>query len=49
MEQIFYVTDDDLREVNNWLQKGGKVKMIVTCPASDSIYRSIAYVVIEFD
>lgn len=28
MERIFWVKNGDLREVNSWLQKGGRVKMI---------------------
>ena len=28
MEKIFWVKNGELREVNNWLQKGGRVKMI---------------------
>ena len=28
MEQIFWVRNGELGEVNKWLQKGGRVKMI---------------------
>ena len=28
MEQIFWVKNGELEEVNKWLQKGGKVKLI---------------------
>ena len=51
MERIFLVKGDDLSEVNEWLQKGGKVKMIVSEPAPrDYSYEYLfAYVVVEFD
>ena len=28
MERVFWVKNGDLEEVNHWLQKGGKIKMI---------------------
>lgn len=48
MEKVFWVENGDLNEVNSWLQKGGKVKMIVAVP-EDSQYHSLAYIVVEFD
>jgi len=56
MERIFFVKNGELKEVNNWLQKGGRVKHIHAVPENVScgtggynegdIY---AYVVVEFD
>lgn len=48
MEKIFWVKNGDLDEVNSWLQKGGKVKMIVAVPENEN-YFSLAYIVVEFD
>ena len=47
MEKIFWVKDGQLDEVNDCLQKGGKVKIIVAIP--DSQYNSLAYVVVELN
>ena len=58
MEKIFWVKNKDLDEVNTWLQKGGRVKMIVAVPESVSEGGEssataegniFAYVVVEFD
>ena len=60
MEQIFFVRNDDLSEVNKWLQKGGRVKFIQalaetvhnganTYPMSDAKGDIYAYIVVEFD
>ena len=38
MEQIFWVVNRDLSEVNKWLQKGGRVKMIQAVTESVSSY-----------
>ena len=38
MEKIFWVKNGDLDEVNNWLQKGGKVKMIKAVSETISAY-----------
>ena len=38
MEQIFWVKNGGLGEVNHWLQKGGKVKSIVAVPETISAY-----------
>lgn len=38
MEQIFLVKNGDLKEVNNWLQKGGKVKFIQPVTEGISAY-----------
>lgn len=38
MERIFWVKNGDLSEVNAWLQKGGKVKMIQAVPEAISSY-----------
>ena len=35
MERIFWVKNGELKEVNEWLQKGGRVKMIT--PVSETI------------
>ena len=32
MEKVFFVKNGNLTDVNNWLQRGGKVKMIVSVP-----------------
>ncbi len=32
MEQIFWVKNGNLREVNEWLQRGGRVKSIHVVP-----------------
>ena len=59
MEQIFFVKNGDLSEVNKWLQKGGRVKCIQALPepfdnGSDTSPLYIkgnicAYIVVEFD
>ena len=60
MEQIFFVENGDLKEVNKWLQKGGRVKYIQalgeplhnggdTAPAGNRRGDIYAYIVIEFD
>ena len=60
MERIFFVRNGDLREVNNWLQKGGRVKFIQiiseqvhngadTCPLSGRKGDICAYIVVEFN
>ena len=49
MEKIFWVKEGQLDEINVWLQKGGKVKTIVAVPDAEKIYKSVAYVVIEFE
>lgn len=57
MEQIFFVRNDYLYEVNNYLQQGGKVKMII--PVAENVSEGgdssctargdlCAYVVVEF-
>ena len=38
MERIFTVKNGDFREVNQWLQKGGKVKIISSVPQVVSAY-----------
>lgn len=38
MERIFWVKNGDLGEVNNWLQKGGRVKMIKAVSEAISAY-----------
>lgn len=59
MEQIFFVKKNDLSEVNRWLQKGGRVKLIQAI--GESIHNGgdeypvtktgeiYAYIVVEFD
>ena len=61
MEKVFFVTNDDLKTVNNELAvKGGRIKLI--CPVSQSVSSSgggmygidikgnvYAYVVIEYN
>ena len=56
MERIFCVKNNNLSEVNNWLQKGGRVKSIqlisnqLPRDASWSDRSDIyAYIVVEFD
>ena len=61
MEQIFFVKNGELKEVNKWLQKGGRVKYIQalgeplhnggesTVYSSDRTGDIYAYIVIEFD
>ena len=49
MEKVFWVIDGHLDEVNAWLQKGGRVKTIVAVPNAEETYKSVAYIVIEFD
>ena len=60
MEQIFFVKNGDLKEVNKWLQKGGRVKYIQAIgeplhngsdasPYGDRRGDIYAYVVVEFD
>ena len=41
MERIFFVKNDDLKEVNYWLQKGGRVKMIL--PLTSNITTAYKY------
>ena len=57
-KKIFWVKNKNLDEVNTWLQKGGRVKMIVAVPESVSEGGEssataegniFAYVVVEFD
>ena len=38
MERVFFVKNGDLAEVNNWLQKGAKVKSILAVPENVSSY-----------
>ena len=38
MEQIFWVKNGELGEVNKWLQKGGRVKMIKAVSETISSY-----------
>ena len=38
MEQVFWVKNGELGEVNKWLQKGGRVKMIKPVTESISSY-----------
>ena len=59
MEQIFFVRNGDLSEVNKWLQKGGRVKFIQAI--AESFHNGgdttpyprngdvYAYIVVEFD
>lgn len=59
MEQVFFVKNGDLSEVNKWLQKGGRVKFIQAI--GESIHNGAntypypgtgevyAYIVVEFD
>ena len=59
MEQVFFVKNGDLTEVNKWLQKGGRVKFIQALGepfhngADTTPYprngEIYAYIVIEFD
>ncbi|MBR2464661.1 MAG: hypothetical protein IKB41_04420 [Clostridia bacterium] len=49
MEKIFWVKEGQLDEINVYLQKGGRVKTIVAVPDAEEIYKSVAYIVIEFD
>ena len=35
MERVFWVKNGELEEVNHWLQKGGKIKLIQ--PVSETI------------
>ena len=59
MEQIFFVRNGDLSEVNKWLQKGGRVKFIQALGepfhngGDTSPYprtgEIYAYIVVEFD
>ena len=35
MEQVFWIKNGELGEVNKWLQKGGRIKMIQ--PVTESI------------
>lgn len=46
MEKIFYVTDDELDEVNTVLEKGGKVKMIHAVGV-DAYHKIYSYIVVE--
>ena len=59
MEQVFFVENGDLSEVNKWLQKGGRVKCIQA--VGEPIHNGgddypssrrgniYAYIVVEFD
>ena len=38
MEQIFWVKNGELAEVNKWLQKGGRVKQIHVVPENFATY-----------
>lgn len=38
MERIFWIKNGELGEVNNWLQKGGRVKMIQAVSETISSY-----------
>lgn len=38
MERVFFVKNGDLAEVNNWLQKGAKVKSILAVSENVSSY-----------
>ena len=38
MQQIFWVKNGELAEVNKWLQKGGRVTMIKTVSETISAY-----------
>ena len=38
MERIFFVKNGDLKEVNQWLQKGGRVKSIHAVSETVSAY-----------
>lgn len=38
MEQIFWVKNGELYEVNRWLQKGGRVKFIHVVPENFAPY-----------
>ena len=38
MERVFFVVNGNLTEVNNWLQKGAKVKTILAVPENVSSY-----------
>ncbi len=38
MERIFWVKNGELREVNDWLQKGGRVKSIHALSETISAY-----------
>ena len=59
MEQVFFVRNGDLSEVNRWLQKGGRVKFIQALAetvhngsreyTSDNKGDIYAYIVVEFD
>ena len=59
MEQVFFVQNGNLSEVNKWLQKGGRVKFIQALAEtvhngtngypSDNKGYIYAYIVVEFD
>ena len=59
MEQVFFVENGDLSEVNKWLQKGGRVKIIQALAetihngaaeySNDITGNIYAYIVVEFD
>ena len=59
MERIFFVENGKLSEVNQWLQKGGRVKYIQALAetihngantyASTNTGYIYAYIVVEFD
>lgn len=38
MEQIYWVKNGELNEVNRWLQKGGRVKSIHVVPENFATY-----------
>ena len=43
MEKLFLVKNDDLSEVNEWLQKGGRVKHISSVAECISAYGYSSY------
>ena len=38
MERVFFVKNGELKEVNEWLQKGGRIKMIQAVSETISSY-----------
>ena len=49
MQKSFWAKEWHLDEGNVYLQKDGRVKNIVTVPDAEKVYKSVAYIVIEFD